>query len=211
VIKLTPKRAGIVCWILKNKDREWSIHEIYNELQTPWYNSTRLFVKKLENAGYVAKMGSGLYRVMDVNALIQQISLLFPFRAKEKIVFFSHEPRERRMKTIDKMSLDYAFTAFTAGELITPYVMMDKVYAYIRKTDIDKWKKKLLQKSVWRTEEAEGNLFLLPVEEDYVFKLSRKIERYTIAPMGLVLADMYSIGGLGEEHAMMIQKEWIKK
>jgi len=211
VIKLTPKRAGIICWILKNKDREWSIHEIYNELRTPWYNSTRLFVKKLENAGYVAKMGSGLYRVMDVNALIQYISLVFPFRGKEKIVFFSHEPREKRMKTIDKMGLDYAFTAFTAGELIIPYVMMDKVYAYIRRTDIGKWKKKLLQKSVWRTEEAEGNLFLLPVEEDYVFKLSRKIDKYTIAPMGLVLADMHSIGGLGREHAMIIQKEWIKK
>jgi len=209
MIKVTPKRVGILCWILKNKDSKWSIHQIYRELGNPWYSSTHLFIKELERAGYVRKVKGG-YKVMDVQALINQIALIFPFKAKEKQAFYLNKKRQN-MNLIKEISLDHAFTLFSAGELMYSYVMTEKTHVYIRKNDLDNWKKELIQKGARRASEEEGNILLLPIEEDYPFKLSEDLHGHRIAPYGLVIADLISFGGLGEEHGRLILEDWLKK
>ncbi|MCK4326970.1 MAG: hypothetical protein KAW41_00665 [Candidatus Diapherotrites archaeon] len=205
MIKLTEKRQGIVLWILENRGKQWSIHELCTKFGGLTYPSTYDFVNQLLGAGYLMKTEAREFTAMNAHALVQQLAYTFPLKAKEKKCFFVVGGMADKIKVLKSIKLDYSLTAFAAGEVLHPYVKTEKVHAYARKKDIGKWGEELARKGARPAFEDEANLFLLPVQEDYYFNLSRNIHGFRIAPLGLVLADLVSIGGLGEEQAKMIE------
>ena len=206
MIKLTEKRQGVILWILENKNRSWSIHELCTSLGGLTYPSTYDFVNHLLEAGHLIRTQTREFMLVNTRALISQLAFTFPFKAKKKSSFFIKLGMKDKMSLLKDIKLDYALTAFAAAELLHPYVKTEKVHAYVRTRDIETWKKLLTKKNARPAYEDEANLFLLPVEENYYFKLSRKIHGFSISPPGLVLADLISIGGLGEEHAKVIEE-----
>lgn len=205
MIKLTEKRQGVVLWIVENKDKEWSIHELCIKFGGLTYPSTYGFVNQLLKAGYLTKTRAGKFMLANAHALLRQLAYTFPLKAKEKKCFFVGGGIADKMGLLKSIELEHSFTAFAAGEVLHPYVKTEKVHAYIRKKDGKRWEKELAERGARPAFEEEANLFLLPVQEDYFFNLSKKIHGFTIAPTGLVLADLISIGGLGEEQAKMVE------
>lgn len=209
MFKLTDKRVGTLLWILENKDRKWSIYELSKNAETLDYSATHTFIRELEKAGFVIK-SKGRYGLSNASALIQILSVSQPFRLKEKKCFFIMGSMKSKMDAVKDGKLEHAFTLFSASELLFPYVRTEEVHVYVRREEFEKWKKYLIKKNVRRAMEKEANLTLILVDQDCHFRLSRKIRSYTIAPIGEVLSDLYSYGGIGEEQAQLIQKEWLK-
>lgn len=114
-----------------------------------------------------------------------------------------------KMDLLKAAEMGHAFTIFAAGELLHPYVKTEDVHAYIRGGDRGEWKNYLIAKNARRAPSKEANLVLFPVNEEYYFRLAREVKNYRIAPIGVVLADLLSYGGLGEEQAKLIFDEWV--
>lgn len=209
MFKLTDKRVGTLLWILENRDKKWSIYELSKDAGTLDYSATHTFVKELEKAGFVIKT-RGKYGLSNAPALVQALSVSQPFRPKEKEHFFITGDMKAKMNVVKHGKLEHGFTLFSAGELLFPYVRTEEVHVYARKEEFEKWKKYLIKKDARRAVQKEANLTLILVDQDYHFRFSRKIHGYMIVPIGEVLSDLYSYGGLGEEQAKLIQKEWLK-
>lgn len=211
-MNLTDKRIGTLTWIINKKGREWSIYELEKNAKTLDYSATHTFVKELERNGFVTKNSkTNQYTVSNVRPLIQSISLFKPFKAKKKIRFFVPGSMSKKLKLLKKQELDYVLTLFAGAELILPYVKTEDVHAYILERDAARWMEKLLKSKVRRAEGKDANLFLLIEAQKHVFELAQNIHNHPVAPMAVLLADLFSFGGIGEEQANEILKEWIKR
>ncbi len=208
MLRLTKKRAGTLSWIIENVGKDWSIYELEKGARTLDYSATHAFVKELKKAGFVTIM-RGKHRLSNAVGAVQYLSLFQPFRARQYEGFYAAGDMRAKMSLIESSGLPHAFTLFSAGELLFPYVKTEDVHAYVRSGDFERWKEYLFSKGVRRAAPKEANLILMPVEEDYYFT-GREIRTYRIAPTGIVLADLISYGGLGQEQAAMIQDEWLK-
>lgn len=71
------------------------------------------------------------------------------------------------------------------------------------------WEERLLKAGGRRAQIGEADTFLLPTGDDFVFRFSSKRGEFRIAPMALLLADLESSGGLAQEQAGRIMKEWL--
>lgn len=202
MLKLTIKRVGTLAWIIENVDKAWSIYELAKEAGTLDYSATHAFVKELEKAGFVIKT-RGRYRLSNAPGAVQYLSLFQPFRSRHKEDFFVLGDMKAKMDMVGSSGLPYAFTLFSAGELLYPYVKTEDAHAYIKKQEFDSWRKYLIKEGARRAAPKEANMVLILVGEDYYFA-GREIRNYRIAPVGIVLADLLSYGGLGQEQAEMI-------
>jgi len=80
----------------------------------------------------------------------------------------------------------------------------------VKKKDIDKWNDYLIKKGVKRSVKKESNLVLIPVEQDFYFNFGKVEKGFKIAPIGLILSDLDSFGGLGKEQKKIIEEQWLK-
>lgn len=206
--KLTPKRVGILLWILGNSEQKWSIYELCKSAGTLDYSATHTFVKELEKAGFVTKM-RGKYGISNARGIVNSVSYFQPIKSRERENFFVLGDMKKKMDLLKAAKMDHAFTIFAAGELLHPYVKTEDVHAYIRKDDRDGWKNYLIAKNARRAPPKEANLVLLPVADEYYFRLAWKVKNYRVASIGVVLADLLSYGGLGEGQAQLILDEWL--
>ncbi|MEE8168073.1 MAG: hypothetical protein V3T58_04295 [Candidatus Hydrothermarchaeales archaeon] len=208
MLKLTSKRAGTLTWIIENVDKKWSIYELAKDAETLDYSATHTFVKELEKAGFVIKM-RGRYRLSNAPGAVQYLSLFQPFQSRQKEDFYVLGDMKAKMKLVESSGLSYAFTLFSAGELLYPYVKTEDVHAYISTGEFDSWREYLIKEGARRAVPKEANMVLIPVGEDYYFT-GREIRNHRIAPIGIVLADLLSYGGVGREQANAIQDEWLR-
>ncbi len=207
-MELTKKRLEVLLWILENKNRRWTIYEI-EKSNTLNYSPIYNLVKEMENIGFVVKI-NGKYQLANAPDLIKIISINDPFRVKPKRYYFINKTMRGKMEIVKKSKLDYSFTLFCAGELLFPYIKTEDVHVYVKKQEIEKWNDYLIEKGVKKSVEKEANLILMPVESEFYFGLSREEKSFKIAPTGLILSDLLSFGGLGEEHARIIKKKWLE-
>ncbi len=208
MLKLTNKRVGALTWMIENKDEDWSIYELAKGAKTLDYSATHAFVKELERAGFVIKK-MGRYKLSNALGAVQYLSLFQPFRSRPKENFYMQGDMSSKMEIVRKSGLSYSFTLFSAGELLYPYVKTEDVHAYIKKKEFDGWKSYLIREGARRAAPKEANMVLILVEDDYYFS-GRTIRDYRIAPIGIVLADLFSYGALGQEQASLIQNEWLR-
>ncbi len=208
-MELTQKRLGLLLWILEEKDKDWSIYELEKSMGTLNYSPTYNFVKELEKGGFVTKL-NGKYQLTNAPDLIKFISLANPFPAKSKRHYFINKKMREKMEIIKNSELKHSFTLFSAGELLVPYIKTEQVHMYVKKEDVEKWNDYLIQKNVKRSTETEGNLILIPVENEFYFDLGREEKGFRIASIGLILSDLLSFGGLGEEQGKLIEKKWLE-
>jgi hypothetical protein len=208
MLKLTSKRVGTLAWIIENMDTTWSIYELAKGAGTLDYSATHSFVKELEKAGFIVKM-KGRYRLSNMPGAVQYISLFQPFQSRHREDFFVLGDMGAKMNLVGSGGLPHAFTLFSAGELLYPYVKTEDVHAYIKVGEFDSWRKYLIEEGARRAAPKEANMALILVEDEYYFS-GREVRNYRIAPVGIVLADLLSYGGLGKEQAKMIQDELLK-
>ncbi len=208
MLKLTSKRVGTLLWMMENINKKWSIYGLCKGAGTLDYSATYTFVKELEKAGFITKI-RGKYSNSNARGMVSSICYSQPIKLRERENFFVSGDMKKKMDLLKAAKMNHAFTIFAAGELLHPYVKTEDVHAYVRKRDYDGWKKYLIAKNARRAVPKEANLVLFPVAEEYYFRLAKKVKNYRIASIGVVLADLLSYGGLGEEQAKLILDEWL--
>lgn len=231
MLELTNKRLVSILWMLKNKDKTWSISELrraaaamINQDDTVYaqkkpfpivdigltYKPTHTFIKELEKNGFVAKESkTSEYRVAKAGDLVKFISLSRPFAGFKSINYHSPTEFQETLKIVNGSKLNYAFTVFAGSELYRPYVKTNQVHVYISESDKQKWSDYLISKKCMKAEKSEANLFLIPVKENFIFRFAKRIKGFLIAASPILLADLLSFGGLAEEQAQFLMEEWL--
>ncbi len=231
MVELTEKRLVSLLWILKNKGKKWSIYELRKgaaamlgkddavyKKNTRFpimdlaltYGPTFTFVKELEKSGLIMKdtktMEYGIARAGD---MVKMISLARPFASLKTLNYHSPLEFSGTLKMVQESKLPHAFTIFAGTELYRPYVKTDQVHVYIRKGEEEKWGKYLLSKKCLKAQKSQANLSLIPTEQVVFFKDAAKVKGFSVAPIPILLSDLFSFGGLAEEQANFLMEEWL--
>jgi hypothetical protein len=206
---ITPKRLGLIVWLLENVDKEVSVLQASREARVLDYSATSNAFKDLTAAGYVRKTASKRYQVANATALIHQIALAQPFSLRKAVSFFLGGSMIEKMRKLNSIGSNPVFTLFAAAELLSPYVRTSSVHAYVAQMAVDSIKTKLIEIGARRAEGSEADTFLLPTNDEYLIRLSRKRNEFRIAPMGILIADLESYGGLGQEQAVRVMDAWL--
>lgn len=234
MLELTEKRLMSVIWILENKNKSWSVYEmrkgtakmlgaddmVYKKgTRVPIVNLSLTyrpvldFVKELEKSRFILKdERTSEYSVARVPDLVKLVSLARPVTSliDKAIGYKSPLDFEGTMRLVQASGLEYSFTMFAGSELYRSYVMTDQVHAYIREGDEKKWEEYLLPKKCLRAEKAHANIFLLPTKNEVLIRQARKLKGFSIAPTPILLSDLWSFGGLGEEQARFLMDAWLE-
>lgn len=223
MVELTEKRLVSLLWILKNKERKWSIFELTkgaSEMlgQKDWrvytkdskgariqytdvaltYSPTHSFVKKLEEKGFLYKdEKTSEYGVAKAADLVRIIYLERPFTSLKAEYYHSPSGFSDTIKMIGSSKLSYALTLFAGSELYREYVKTDQVHAYILQRDKKEWEKYLHSKKCLKAEKKDSNLALICTETAILAQASR-IKGLSVAPAPILISDLISFGGLAE-------------
>ncbi len=233
MLELTEKRLISVLWILENKEKNWSIYELSKgtaammnpkkdtDSNSPSFRSmhndsvltykpTFSFVKELEKNGFIAKNEkTSEYSVARATDLIKLVSLARPVTSLKTIGYHSPLGFEGTIRLVNATKLEYSFTLFAGSEFYRSYVKTDQVHAYVMEGEEEKWEKYLLSKKCLKAEKSQANLFLLPTKNQALFKKAKKVKGFSIAPTSILLSDLLSFGGLGEEQGRFLMEEWL--
>ena len=223
MLELTEKRLAYLLWMLKNKEKKWSIYELQKKAaegnrkekshvskkasfsdqdKALTYGPTFTFVKELEKNGHVVKDSKTTeYRVTKVNDILKLISLARPFASLKTNNYYSPHDFSKTLKVIHASKLPYAFTLFAGSELYNHYVKTDQVHTYIHKDEEENWNKYLLSQKFLKASKNQANLFLIPLlssSQESFFRNATKLKGFSVAPAPILLADLLSFGGLAE-------------
>ena len=235
MLEITEKRLASLLWVLKNKNKTWSVfeltkgvakmqgiedHRVYKKNKTVptvdialTYTPTLSFVKELEKNGFLHKdRKTQEYGVSRAPDLVRLISLARPFNSLNSLNYHSSLDFQKKLSLLGKIAgkqLSYAFTVFAGSELYRPYVKTDAVHAYVLESEIKEWEKALLHEGFLKAEKREANVFLIPTKQESIFSKAEKVKGYHVAPVPILLSDLLSFGGLGEEQGSFLLEEWL--
>ena len=123
----------------------------------------------------------------------------------EKIQFVASERPQYLIKKIanigSRNSLEYAFTLFSATEIVSPYVSPAETHLYILKEERDKWEKILPKNNIFPGE--KGNVICFLADESFFYK-RKKIKDKKVISLPQLYTDLFSYGGRGAEAAEKI-------
>ena len=206
---LIPEKLNTIIRILlantfSNK-LELTVHELAKEAKLTSGMAKRLLVR-LEKSGYLTIKRS--IKLTNPIKLMKAWGYTYSLREIEHSEFISAERPQYIISKIAnwarKDKILYAFTLFSATELISPYVAPSTTTIYILKSDLQIWQ------DFFRTEkilpaEKEGNVVCLLVNDDY-FKNIEDIRDAKIVSLPQLYADLMSFGGRGEEAAQELSR-----
>ena len=218
VLRLTPTRAAIINKLLEDITARWTIYGLHNALAAAGYrcaySSVHNFFKVLHSTGYLVKQAAR-YRVSNAPGLVNLLSSQRPLGGKPARVYYHPAGLKARMDFFRKAGKEYAFTSFVAGNLYQQYVMTENIHAYVSPAEFDKQWKPLLRKNGFFPVEsgARRNVFLILDEDSSTLALNEEAGGYMVAPKATIVADLLSVGGLGEELGLMLMEgfKWVQK
>lgn len=224
MLELTEKRIISLLWILKNKNKAWSINELNkgasqmldvknnnsDSVTNLTYKPTHSFVKELEKNGFVSKdPKTNEYHVSRATDLIKLISLARSFQSLKTINFYSRLEFSKKLDLIKDAKLSYSFTLFAGSEFYRQYVKTEQVHVYIKESEESQWTNYLASKNCLKAEKRDANIFLIPTNNEAMFKQAQKIKKFSVAPIPILLSDLLSFGSLGEEQGNFLMDQWI--
>ena len=160
-------------------------------------------VNALESSGLVKK--SRGISVLNFKKLLKAWAYTRSIEENKKIQFLAAERPQYLIKKISNLLKDnsYAFTLFSATEIVFPYVAPNKVHMYILESQEDIIKKIFLKEGIMPAE--EGNVVCYIVDESY-FYASQEVRGVKIINLPQLYIDLIDYSGRGEEAAEKILK-----
>ena len=148
------------------------------ECSIPWVIE---FLRKLERQ----KLAKGT-RVLDADRLMDLYTGIMP--KTRHFDFFVQEP----LKFLKQSKLDYALTTYAAENLVSRHLFPSRYDAYVKASDLDKWKAMILEKGLI----GKGNLRLLVANDEFVLKEAKEVKGINIVSMPQLLIDLKAEGGV---------------
>ncbi len=175
-------------------------------------------LQRLAKSGYVSLRG-GKIKLSNRDKLIRAWGYCYSMNELEKREFMAAERPQHVMTRIANAArtellpvarpdagrlqeLKYAFTLFSATEVIQPSVVPSETHVYVRKEDAGRWEKILRNENMLPTAQG-GNVVLYLVDEDY-FEGVWNARGVNVVSLPQLYADLFSVGGRGEEAAEQI-------
>ncbi|MFH1456329.1 MAG: hypothetical protein ABIF40_05270 [archaeon] len=174
------KSKRIILELLHHPKGDLTKYRIAKETQTniSWVIT---FLKKLE-----AKKLVKVTKVTNYDKLIDFYLQLEP--ELKTYEFMLKEPIEYLKKTKRK----YLLTTYGAENFTSHHLFLSRVDIYIKKEDLDTWKKELFKKGLV----GKGNLRLIIPHDEYIFKFVEKRKGLNLVTIPLLMIDLKKEGGV---------------
>jgi len=192
----------IIRVLLNEKDKKLKLRELANKAKVSLGMTVKI-VNALESSGHLEKRRG--IRIVSWEKLLKSWSYTVSVKENEKIEFLGAERPQYLIKKISKLLSKeaYAFTLFSATEIIAPYVAPNKVHLYIPKDKEKVISKIFVKEGIMLAE--EGNIVCYLVDEKHFYG-SKEIRGIKIISLPQLYVDLVSYGGRGEEAAENILK-----
>lgn len=189
------KSKRIILELLHKLDGSLTLYRLskITETNISW---TISFIKKLENKKLVKNT-----KVLDFNGLIDYYLSL---NIKPKLLEFQvAEPLEY----LKKNGKTYALTTYAAENLTSHHLFPSRIDVYIKQEEVNEWKKELFDKGLI----GKGNLRLLIVNDNYLFKFTQEVKDLKLVNIPLLLIDLKREGGVCLEAYKYLVKKYVSR
>jgi len=179
-MKRNIKSKRIILELLHKPDGSLTKYKISKETETniSWVIH---FIRKLEKKKLTKNT-----QVINYDKLVD-----FYIELSNKRKFFEFQITEP-LKYLKTVKESYILTTYSAENLISHHLFPSRTDIYVKRKDIEKWKKNLFKKGLI----GKGNLKLIIVEDDYIFKFIHKIKKLKVVTVPLLLIDLKKEGGV---------------
>lgn len=195
---LISKSMEQIIRVLLNK-KSVKLRELAKEANVP-LSLTVKNTNALEKSRYIEKKVN--IHVINHIKLLKAWAYTTSIREIDKIEFSAAErPQFIIKKTaniLSKSNVKYAFTLFSALEILSPYVTPAETHLYILERDQEKVKKLFEKDSILPAQKGNAVCFL--VNDNYFYNM-QNIQGFNIISTPQLYVDLFSYGGRGEDAA----------
>ncbi len=201
---LNKTTQNIIRVLLVEKRRRFTLRELAKKAGVS-LGMTAKIVGSLEAAGHVRKKRG--VSVVSHERLLGAWSHTVSVEENEKMGFLGAERPQYLIRKISGLLKDefYAFTLFSATELVAPYVAPNKVHLYILKERADAVSAILKKNGL--VPAAEGNVVCYLADRS-LFYGCQDIRGAKAVSLPQLYVDLVSVGGRGGEAAEEVIKIW---
>ncbi len=188
--------------LLNEKDKKLGLRELANKAKVSLGMAVKI-VGALESIGYLEKKRG--IKVISWENLLKSWSYTVSVKESKKVEFLAAERPQYLIKKISDLlrKESYAFTLFSATEIIAPYVAPDKTHLYILEDDEKKIAENFLKHGIMHAE--QGNIICYLADKNHFYGC-KEIRDIKIISLPQLYVDLVSYGGRGEEAAEMVLK-----
>lgn len=190
----------IIRVLLNEKNKKLKLRELASKAKVSLGMTVRI-VNALESCGYLEKKRG--IKVVNWENLLKSWAYTVSIKENPRIEFLGAERPQYLIKKISQLlgKEVYAFTLFSATEIILPYVAPNKVHLYILKDREKKISDIFVKSGIMPAE--EGNIVCYLVDEKHFYG-SYEARNIKIISLPQLYVDLISYGGRGEEAAEQI-------
>jgi hypothetical protein len=187
----------IIRVLLNEGNKKLKLRELASKAQVSLGMTVRI-VNALEATGHIEnKRGIS---IVSWEKLLKSWSYTVSIKEYDSVQFIAPERPQYLIKKIGQMlsKETYAFTLFSATEVVSPYVTPDKVHLYILKDNADKILQYFPKEGIMPAE--QGNVVCYIVDSTQFYGC-QNIRGLFIISLPQLYIDLVSYGGRGEEAA----------
>lgn len=190
----------IIRVLLNEKDKKLKLRELATKSKVSLGMTARI-ANALESCGHLEKTRG--IRIVNYEKLLKSWSYTVSIRENEKVEFLTAERPQYMIKKIGELlrKETYAFTLFSATEIVAPYVAPNKVHLYILKDKEKEISEIFFGEGIMPAE--EGNIICYLVGKNHFYG-SMETRGLKIISLPQLYVDLVSYGGRGEEAAEYI-------
>ena len=190
----------IIRVLLNEKNKKLKMRELASKAKVS-LGMTFKIVNSLESCGLLKKK-KGI-EVVNWENLLKSWSHTVSINENKKIEFMAAERPQYLIKKINNLLRNdvYALTLFSATEIISPYVVPNKVHLYILKGMEKKVSNIFVNVGIMPAE--EGNIVCYLVDEKHFYG-AKEIRGIKIISLSQLYVDLITCGGRGEEAAEQV-------
>lgn len=185
--------------VLLNEKDKLTMRELASKASVSLGMTVKI-INALESSGYTEKKRG--IKVKNWEKLVKAWGHTVSIRELKKIEFSAAERPQFVIKKIasilNKNKIKYAFTLFSATEVLAPYVAPAETHLYILKEDRKKIEKLFKKENILPAE--KGNVVCFLGDESYFYN-SQNIRGIKIISSPQLYVDLFSYGGRGEDAA----------
>ncbi len=161
----------------------------------------------LQSAGQLLKQRG--IRVLSVEKLLKGWAHTVSVHEYPKMEFLAAERPQYLIRKISQLlgketlrgKETYAFTLFSATEIVAPYVAPDKVHLYVLKGEEKKISELFQNNGILPAE--QGNIICYLVDQNHFYG-TQQVQRVKVIALPQLYVDLVSYGGRGEEAAEQV-------
>lgn len=191
---------NIIRVLLNEKGKKFKLRELAGKAKVSLGMAVKI-VNALESCGHLVKKRG--IKITSWEKLLKSWAYTVSVKENKKIEFLAAERPQYLIKKISGIlkKEDYAFTLFSATELVAPYVAPDKVHLYILKDRVKEISEILTKEGIMPAE--KGNIICYLADKNSLYG-AKEIRGVKVISLPQLYIDLVSYRGRGEEASEFI-------